>query len=54
MNCTILTCIYGSINGYLQQLLMLHNSTAYVSWIFFENKFLGQRESRALLLSAEF
>lgn len=54
MNCTVLTWIYGTINNQLQQSVMLRNPNARVAWTFLENEFLGQTESRALLLSAEF
>ncbi|XP_072146562.1 uncharacterized protein [Setaria viridis] len=54
MNCTVLTWIYGTINPDLQQSTMLKEPTARVAWIHLEGEFLGQRESRALLLSAEF
>ncbi|XP_066347883.1 uncharacterized protein [Miscanthus floridulus] len=33
---------------------MLKNPNAHVAWLHLEDEFLGQRESRALLLSAEF
>ena len=54
MNCTILTWIYGMINADLQQSTMLKNPNARVAWLHLEDEFLGQRESRALLLSTEF
>ena len=54
MNCTVLTWIYGTINPDLQQSTMLKEPNARVAWVHLEDEFLGQRESRALLLSAEF
>ena len=54
MNCTVLTWIYDTINPDLQQSTMLKEPNALVAWVHLEDKFLGQRESRALLLFAEF
>ncbi|XP_066384636.1 uncharacterized protein [Miscanthus floridulus] len=54
MNCTVLTWIYGTIHPDLQQSTMLKEPNARVAWVHLEDEFLGQRESRALLLSAEF
>jgi len=54
MDRTVLTWIYGTINADLQQSTMLKNPNARVAWLHLEDEFLGQRESRALLLSAEF
>ena len=54
MNCTVLTWIYGTIHLDLQQSTMLKEPNARVAWVHLEDEFLGQRESRALLLSAEF
>jgi hypothetical protein len=54
MDCTTLTWIYGTIHGDLQQSMMLRNPNTRTAWMFLENEFLGQRESRTLLLSAEF
>ena len=54
MDYTVLTWIYGTIHGDLRQSTMLRNPNARTAWTFLENEFLGQRESRALLLSAEF
>jgi hypothetical protein len=53
MDCTVLTWIYSTINADLQQSTMLKNPNARVAWLHLEDEFLGQRESRALLLSAE-
>ncbi|XP_066323654.1 uncharacterized protein [Miscanthus floridulus] len=54
MDCTVLMWIYGTINADLQQSTMLKNPNARTAWLHLEDEFLGQRESRALLLSAEF
>jgi hypothetical protein len=42
------------INSDLQQSTMLKNPNTRVAWLHLEDEFLGQRESRALLLSTEF
>jgi hypothetical protein len=54
MNCTVLTWIYNTIHADLQQATMNCKPNAHGAWVYLENEFLGQRESRALLLSAEF
>ena len=54
MNCTVLTWIYCTIHADLQQSTMNNKPKARCAWTYLENEFLGQRESRALLLSAEF
>jgi len=54
MDCTVLTWIYGTITADLQQQVMLRDPSARVAWAVLDNEFLGQRESRALVLSAEF
>jgi hypothetical protein len=54
MNCTVLTWIYGTIHADLQQSTMNRKPNAHGAWTYLKNEFLGQRESRALLLSAEF
>jgi hypothetical protein len=54
MDCTVLSWIYVTINADLQQQVMLQEPSARVAWKALDDEFLGQRESRALLLSAEF
>ena len=53
-DCVVLTWIYGTVSGDLQQSLMLQERTARQAWQFLEDEFLGQRESRALLLKTQF
>jgi hypothetical protein len=50
----VLSWIHGTINADLQQQVMLKEPSARVAWVVLDNEFLGQRESRALLLSSEF
>jgi hypothetical protein len=54
MDCTVLSWIYVTINADLQQQVMLKEPSARVAWLTLDDEFLGQRESRTLLLSAEF
>ncbi|XP_066344476.1 uncharacterized protein [Miscanthus floridulus] len=54
MERTVLMWIYGMINPDLQHSTMLKNPNARIAWTHLEDEFLGQRESRALLLSTEF
>jgi len=50
----VLTWIYCTIHADLQQSTMHRKPNAHGSWLYLENEFHGQRESRALLLSVEF
>jgi len=47
--------IYDAMSNDLQQLsFMLRNPSAQAAFLYHEDEFLGQHESRALLLEAEF
>jgi hypothetical protein len=54
MECTVMSWIYNTISPDLQQQVLLKELRARVAWLVLDDEFLGQRESRALLLSAEF
>jgi hypothetical protein len=54
MDCTVLTWIYGTVSNDLQQSLMLRQLSAHGAWCYLEDEFLGQRESRTLLLKTQF
>ena len=54
MDCCVLTWIYDTMSNDLQQSLMIREPRARVAWLYLEDEFLGQRESCALLLEAEF
>ena len=54
MDCCVLTWIYGTVSNDLQQSLMIREPGARAAWLYLEDEFLRQRESRALLLEAEF
>jgi hypothetical protein len=49
-DCYVLTWIYGTVSGDLQQFLMMRPGPARHAWCYLEDEFLGQKESRALLL----
>ncbi|XP_072147887.1 uncharacterized protein [Setaria viridis] len=53
-DCVVLTWIHGTISGDLQQSLMMRQRPAREAWCYLEDEFLGQRESRALLLEMQF
>jgi hypothetical protein len=53
-NCCVLTWIYSTVSGDLQQSLMMRQGPARGAWCYLEDEFLGQRESRALLLETKF
>ncbi|XP_072148579.1 uncharacterized protein [Setaria viridis] len=54
MDSCVLTWIICTVSNDLQQSLLLRDPTARSAWLYLEDEFLGQRESRALLLEAEF
>lgn len=54
MDCVVLGWLYGSISVDLLETVMTPNATARLVWLALENQFLGNREQRALHLSAEF
>lgn len=49
-DCCVLTWIYGTVSSDLQQSLMMRQGPARNAWCYLEDEFLGQKESRALLL----
>ncbi|XP_012699143.1 uncharacterized protein LOC105913792 [Setaria italica] len=53
-DCVVLTWIHGTVSGDLQQSLMMRQRPAREAWCYLEDEFLGQRESRALLLETQF
>jgi hypothetical protein len=53
-DCVVLTWIYGTVSGNLQQSLMIRQRRAREAWCYLEDEFLGQKESRALLLETQF
>jgi hypothetical protein len=53
-DCCVLTWIYGTVSGDLQQSLMIRQGPARNAWCYLEDEFLGQKESRALLLETQF
>jgi uncharacterized membrane protein YgcG len=54
MDCCIVTWIYCTTSNDLQHSLMLRSPAARAAWLYLQDEFLGQRESRTLLLEAEF
>jgi hypothetical protein len=54
MDCCVLTWVYCTISNDLQQVLMIRDPAARDAWLYLEDEFLEQRESRALLMEAEF
>jgi hypothetical protein len=46
-DCVVLTWIYGTVSGDLQQSLLIHQRPAREAWCYLEDEFLGQKESRA-------
>ena len=53
MESTILTWLYGTVSARLLEDIMAFD-TARAAWLFLEEQFLGEKESRALHLEAEF
>jgi len=55
MDCVVVSWIFNSISTDLLDIIHEHDGvTARVAWLGVEQQFLGNRESRALLLDAEF
>jgi uncharacterized membrane protein YgcG len=57
MDCTVLSWLYGTINPELLEVVMNRDDgppTARRVWLGLEQQFIGNKESRALLLDAEF
>jgi hypothetical protein len=54
VDCVVLTWIYSTVSGDLQQSLMMRQRLVRGAWCYLEDEFLGQKESRALLLETQF
>lgn len=54
MECVVLSWIFGTISASLVQLVMSPGTTARRAWLSLEDQFLGNKETRALYLDAEF
>jgi hypothetical protein len=57
MDCTVLSWLYGTINPELLEVVMNRDDgppTARLVWLGLEQQFIGNKETRALLLDAEF
>ncbi|XP_034585377.1 uncharacterized protein [Setaria viridis] len=54
MDCVVLSWIYGTVSTKLMDLIHVRGSSARSAWLGIEHNFLGHRETRALLLDAEF
>jgi hypothetical protein len=53
-DCVVLMWIYGTVSSDLQQSLMMRQRPTHEAWCYLEDEFLGQKESRALLLETQF
>lgn len=54
VDCVVLSWIFSTVSGDLQQSLMIRQRRAREAWCYLEDEFLGQKESRALLLETQF
>jgi hypothetical protein len=55
MDCVVISWIFNTISTELLDIIHAHDGVfARVAWLGLEQQFLGNRESRALLLDAEF
>jgi hypothetical protein len=55
MDCVVVSWIFNTISPGLLDIVHEHAGTiAWAAWLGFENQFLGNHESRALILDAEF
>ncbi|XP_040377929.1 uncharacterized protein LOC121055704 [Oryza brachyantha] len=53
-DCVVLSWIFATVSSDLQQSLMLRQRRAREAWCYLEDEFLGQKESRAILLETQF
>jgi hypothetical protein len=53
-DCVVLSWIFATVSGDLQQSLMIRPRPTREAWCYLEDEFLGQKESRALLLETQF
>ncbi|XP_066358175.1 uncharacterized protein [Miscanthus floridulus] len=54
MNCVVRSWLYGTIVNDLVDVVMERGATARATWLTIETQFLGNRETRALYLDAQF
>ncbi|XP_062233910.1 uncharacterized protein LOC133931113 [Phragmites australis] len=54
MECTVLSWLYGTISSKLVQVVMTPTSSARRVWLGLEEQFVGNKETRALYIDAEF
>jgi hypothetical protein len=54
VDCVVLSWIFSTVSGDLQQSPMIRQRRAREAWCYLEDEFLGQKESRALLLETQF
>ena len=54
MDCVVLSWLFGTLTVELQDTVREHGGSARDAWIGIEEQFLGNRETRALYLDAEF
>ena len=54
MDCVVLSWIYGTVSPELMDVVRVRGNTARTAWLSIEHQFLGNRETRALHLDAEF
>jgi hypothetical protein len=54
VDCVVLSWIFATVSSDLQQSLMICQRRAREAWCYLEDEFLGQKESRALLLETQF
>lgn len=54
MECTVLSWLYGTISSSLVEIVMSPSASARHVWLGLEEQFIGNKETRALYLDAEF
>jgi hypothetical protein len=54
MDMVVESCLYGTISPELQDVTRQHAHTAHAAWLALENRFIGNREIRALHIDATF
>ena len=54
MDCIVNSWIYAMVSPELLEIIMVLNATAREVWLCLEKQFLGNQETRALILDPEF
>jgi hypothetical protein len=54
MDCTVRSCLYGTVAPDLFEITMMLKPTAHSLWLALEDQFIGNHKTRAMILDVEF